>query len=262
MHCERARELLSAYHDGELVPDERRGVADHVATCRACSDILADYGRLGRAIQQEGRRAPAPGLSDKLRRALDAVEADATAVSTVAARTRTGAPAWVRPNIVQARRAAVLLAASIMSAIVSWWATSTAIDADRIEREILNAHIRSLLQDSQVQVASTDQHTVRPWFAGRTEIAPPVKDLAADGFPLIGGRLDFVDGHRASVIVYKRHLHTINVFMWPARSNIEGAVKVSVRNGYNVINWSRGGITTWLVSDLNAEEMRRLAGLL
>ncbi len=89
-----------------------------------------------------------------------------------------------------------------------------------------------------------------------------VKDLAADGFPLIGGRLDYVDGRRVGAIVYKRRLHTINVFMWPARSNIEGAVKVSVRNGYNVMYWSGAASPTGPVSDLNAEEMRRLEGLL
>jgi anti-sigma factor RsiW len=113
-----------------------------------------------------------------------------------------------------------------------------------------------------VQVASSEQHTVRPWFAGRSDLAPPAKDLAADGFPLLGGRLDYVDGHRTSVLVYKRRLHTINVFMWPAPATAASAARVTTRNGYALLSFTRGGVATWLVSDLNPEELHQLAALL
>jgi anti-sigma factor RsiW len=128
----------------------------------------------------------------------------------------------------------------------------------RMEHDIVNAHIRSLLQDSPVQVASSDQHTVQPWFAGRTDFAPAVKDLAAEGFPLLGGRLDYVADRRVGVIVYKRRLHVINVFMWPAGPANGSDPQAAVRNGYNLLSWTRNGVSYRAVSDLSSDELRTL----
>ena len=127
---------------------------------------------------------------------------------------------------------------------------------------MLSAHVRSLLQDTPVQIASSDRHTVKPWFTGRVDFAPDVKDLAAEGFPLVGARLDYVDGRRVGALVYKRRLHTINVFMWPSASREDTAPRLVVRNGYNALTWSRNGITQWAISDLNAGELRELQSLL
>jgi len=111
-------------------------------------------------------------------------------------------------------------------------------------------------------VASSDAHTVKPWFAGRIDFSPEVKDLAADGFPLLGGRLDFVGGRRVGAVVYKRRLHTINVFMWPSAGPGDAAPRLVARNGYNLLAWSRGGVDYWAVSDLSAGDLRQLQNLL
>src|SRR6476469_7321517 len=129
----------------------------------------------------------------------------------------------------------------MLSVLVTWVAVTSMDRANGLQQEIVTAHIRSLLQDSPIQVASSDAHTVKPWFAGRIDFSPEVKDLAADGFPLLGGRLDFVGGRRVGAVVYKRRLHTINVFMWPSAGPGDAAPRLVVRNGYNLLAWSRGG---------------------
>ena len=160
------------------------------------------------------------------------------------------------------RQAAVVAAACVLSALATWWIVGTAGEASRLEQDVLAAHVRSLLQDSPIQVASSDAHTVKPWFAGRVDFSPEVKDLAPEGFPLLGGRLDYVGGRRVGAVVYKRRLHTINVFMWPSSSLGHAAPQLVTRNGYNLLAWSRGGVAYWAVSDLAAGDLRQLQGLL
>jgi anti-sigma factor RsiW len=133
---------------------------------------------------------------------------------------------------------------------------------ERLEEQLLAAHVRSLIQDTPIQVASSDSHTVKPWFAGRVDFAPEVKDLTADGFPLLGGRLDYVDERRVGVLVYRRRLHVINVFMWPAASAEPSGPLLHRKNGYNILSWSRGGISYFAVSDVEPGELRRLQELL
>ena len=162
-----------------------------------------------------------------------------------------------------ARNVAALAACCVLSVLATWWVmTSASQGIDRIARDVAAAHIRSLLQDSPVQVASSDQHTVRPWFAGRADFAPDVKDLAQDGFPLIGGRLDYIAERRVAAAVYKRRLHVINVFMWPSTATADSAPQIDTRNGYNLLSWSRNGVAYWAASDLNADELRQLQRLL
>jgi anti-sigma factor RsiW len=177
-------------------------------------------------------------------------------------------PSWltralVRPSVrTFVKTASALAAACLVSVLSTWWVMDHANRTTLFEREVLNAHLRSLLQDSPVQVASSDQHTVRPWFAGRADFAPAVKNLAAEGFSLVGGRLDYVADRRVSALVYKRRLHVINVFLWPSGATADSAARISIRNGYNLVSWSQNGVTYWAVSDLNAEELRALQGLL
>jgi anti-sigma factor RsiW len=160
------------------------------------------------------------------------------------------------------RQAAAMAAVCVVSALVTWWVLGTFGETSRLEQDVLAAHMRSLLQDSPIQVASSDSHTVKPWFAGRIDFAPDVKDLSAEGFPLIGGRLDYVSGRRVVAVVYKRRLHTVNVFMWPSTSPGDAAPRLVSRNGYNLITWSRGGTSFWAVSDLSAGDLSQLQGLL
>ncbi|MBS0241271.1 MAG: anti-sigma factor [Proteobacteria bacterium] len=263
MQCERARELLGAYGDGELPAKERQEVGDHLASCRACRDASDDFRRLGRAVAAEGREPMPPGLPAKIGRLLDSVDAEgmrgaAPVPIAVIPRSKAGpfGQSWM------SRAAALVLVAGLSSA-GGWWLAETTAKSDRLQRELMDAHVRSLLQESPVQIATSDQHVVRPWFQGRTDVAPPAKDLKDQGFPLVGGRLDYVDGHRASVLVYRQRLHTINVFMWAAApGSPDTAPTASSLNGYNMLSYRRGGVVTWMVSDVNADELRQLASLL
>jgi hypothetical protein len=123
--------------------------------------------------------------------------------------------------------------------------------------QVVASHIRALQASHLVDVASSDQHTVKPWFDGRLDYAPPLRDLAAQGFPLEGGRLDYVDGRPVSALVYRRARHAINLFVWPAASHREREPSSRVVNGYNIVRWSEGDMAFWAVSD-DLDEFVRL----
>jgi anti-sigma factor RsiW len=131
-----------------------------------------------------------------------------------------------------------------------------------LERDVTAAHVRSLLQDNAVQVASSEAHTVKPWFAGRLDFAPVVKDLTAEGFPLAGARLDYVGDRRVAALVYRRRLHTVSVFLWPAADGADRAPRELVHKGYNVLTWTKSGMVYWAVSDLNVDELHQLQAYL
>lgn len=256
MHCERACELLSPYLDDELSKEEQRAVSKHLEGCPSCMAIANEDRRIGRRIAEAGHEPVPKGLAARVRASLaEAAQSEArTSLPMPAASMRR----W-RPFLAQA---ASMIATGVLCALAAWWFVSSAEQSAQLEREVLSAHVRSLLQDTPVQVASSDRHTVKPWFTGRVDFAPDVKDLTAEGFPLIGGRLDYLDGRRVGTLVYKRRLHTINVFMWPSASREDTAPHLVVRNGYNLLTWTRNGITQWAISDLNAGELRELQSLL
>ena len=120
--------------------------------------------------------------------------------------------------------------------------------------ELVSSHVRSLQVDHLSDVVSSDQHTVKPWFNGKLDFSPPVIDLAAQGFPLVGGRLDYLDGHTVAVLIYRHKLHPINLYIWPS-SDRNGALQVHGRQGYHLIHWVVGGMNYWAVSDLAANEL-------
>jgi anti-sigma factor RsiW len=158
------------------------------------------------------------------------------------------------------RQIAVVLVACVVSVSATWWQMQ-AVDTQReLSRDVLAAHVRSLLQDKTVQVASDNTHNVKPWFAGRLEFTPVVKDLSAEGFELIGGRVDYVGGRRVAALVYRKGQHQINVFTWPTSDT--APLKFDTAQGYNVASWSRGSMAFWAISDLNPSEMRELPPLL
>jgi anti-sigma factor RsiW len=160
------------------------------------------------------------------------------------------------------RQAAVVLCSVGVSALLTWHLAQSSGEQAHSQRDIIAAHMRSLVQESPTQIASSDRHTVKPWFTGRIDFAPPVKDLAANDFPLVGGRLDIVGERRVAAVVYKRRQHIINVFMWPASSSETSDLRTISSKGYNILSWTAGGTTYWAVSDLNAVEMGELQKLL
>jgi anti-sigma factor RsiW len=130
-----------------------------------------------------------------------------------------------------------------------------------IMQDVIGSHIRSLQADHLTDVLTSDQHTVKPWLSARLDVSPPVKELKDQGFPLVGGREDYVDGHPTAVVVYRRDKHMINLFAWasPGRSN--EAFRDESRPGFNIVTWRRGGITYYAVSDVEADQLEEFAKL-
>ncbi len=249
MQCREAHEVLSALLDDEVAAEQQQAAKAHIASCSLCAEVARDYRRIGDKLRAVAR-VPAPAdLGAKVRARLAAE-----------ARTVMSAARFDWRHLAQ--QAAVLVLVSGLSGLLSWHLAQSTFETRRLERDVVAAHVRSLLQDGSVQIASSQSHTVKPWFNGRIEFAPTVKDLTAEGFPLLGGRLDYIDNRRIAVLVYKRRLHVINVFMWPADGDGRTAPTASMLQGYNAITWTTGGMTFWAVSDLNAKELGDLQRLL
>jgi anti-sigma factor RsiW len=152
------------------------------------------------------------------------------------------------------------IAASLLLAVSVAWnlvLLRSHVDPQQIlADDLLSAHLRSLNGTHLLDVPSTDQHTVKPWFAGKVDFSPPVKDVA--GFPLLGGRLEYFEGHSAAALIYGRRAHIINLFVWPSAAAPEAS---QTRNGYHMRSWSSGGMTFWAVSDVNDGELAQFASL-
>jgi anti-sigma factor RsiW len=235
--CHEVAGLLGAYHDGELEPALGASVRDHVAMCAACRQRLMDLESLGRVV----RRVPYYTASDQLRATL--------------ATSRARAP-W-RPNLLA--WAAVLtmvasLGGSAMFVRRSISAARAANVADTVAEDIVGSHVRATMGDHLFDVRSTDQHTVKPWFTGKLDFSPPVQDLVAMGFPLVGGRLDYVAGRPAAALVYQRRQHVIDLFVWPESATSQRPDARSMR-GFQLRRWTQKGMSFWAVSDLNDEEL-------
>jgi anti-sigma factor RsiW len=144
---------------------------------------------------------------------------------------------------------------------VAVFQTTRAARTDAIVDQVVANHVRSLLAAQLVDVVSSDQHTVKPWFDGKIDFAPEVRDLSANGFPLVGGRLDYLDGNTLAALVYQRNKHPINLFITPAPTSPSTSPTVATRRGYNVFSWANNGMKYWAVSDVNQTELPEFAEL-
>jgi anti-sigma factor RsiW len=250
MTCDEAKILLHALIDGELDAGHAREVEAHIAGCASCAAEASDYRKMREVITKADLRYTAPA---SLRQRIDAALPKATPapVSNVQ-------PLPSRRSLLRgfAMGSAVsALAATLLVAIVV-----RNDDQQMVEAEIVSAHLRSLQPGHLIDVVSTDQHTVKPWFEGKLDFAPTVIDFAPEGFPLLGGRVDFIAGKRAAALVYGRRKHLINVYEWPAGSGLVDTKPTGeLRLGYSMLHWSHAGMVYWAVSDVSPADIQELA---
>jgi anti-sigma factor RsiW len=237
MSCDRET-LLSAYLDGELDLSAALELERHLEGCAACAARLAALRALRQDIgAADLRYLPSPDQARRLRQAL-------------------GAPR--RPFILQPRRlravAALLLVAAGGWLVGRRW-PAPSLAADSVAEQVVATHVRSQLAGRPEDVASSDRHTVKPWFAGRLDYSPPVVDLAAAAFPLQGGRLEYVDGHPVAALVYRAGNHLVSVLVWPAGTAGDLGGPALSRRGFQLRHWQQAGMTWWAVSDAAAERV-------
>jgi anti-sigma factor RsiW len=240
MTCDEAEILLHALLDGELDAGHAREVEDHIAGCPNCAAQLAAYREMRKAVVgTELRYAAPPGLRRRIEASLPQPQAQTPT-----------------PNRRSVLRGFAM--GSAMSAIAATGLVAIVLrndDEQRILSEVVSAHLRSLQAGHLTDVISTDQHTVKPWFNGKLDVAPPVIDLTAKGFTLIGGRLDYIDARPVGAVVYRRRQHIINLFVAQTADTERHTAKMESMQGFNIWRWSDRGLNYWAVSDLGTDEL-------
>lgn len=244
MDCNDLRALVQRYVDGELAPELRAEAEVHLRGCADCRHLVEQ--------QQRWRQAVRGALS--YHRAPETLQ---RSVAAMAARADRPAPrahwrGW-------AMAASILLSVALSSGVTSYLLAPS--PQQPVMQEVVASHVRSLMADHLTDVASSNEHTVKPWFHGKLDFAPPVEDLAAQGFPLIGGRLDYLDRQAVAALVYRHAQHPINLFVFPSPGP-DTPASSAVENGYNILHWRSGDMAFWAVSDLEARELANFARLM
>ena len=248
MICQEAHRLIHPYLDGELDLVRSLEVETHLKDCQTCAQTYNELRGLHSAVSDTALRfEPTAALRNRIRSAVRDESETANRSSRVSWR-------WLIPAVSGALLVVVALG---LIAFLSRPSTS-----DLMAQEIVSSHVRSLMEKHLTDVPSSDRHTVKPWFDGRLDFSPPVKDLASAGFSLVGGRLDYVGNRPVAALVYQHQQHYINVFVWPSTGASDVSEKALVRQGYNLISWTNAGMNYWAVSDLNLAELREFVQLL
>jgi anti-sigma factor RsiW len=243
LSCKEVGSLLEGYLDGELDLVRSLEVERHLEDCSACREVYQSQMALKTAFKNGALYFEMPAnLPKRLQTSL-----------RQAKQVKRSTPTRLNPWL-------AAVAAVVAIAIVGWgifltFSGSSNANNDLLAQEVLGSHVRSLMADHLSDVVSSDQHTVKPWFDGKLDFAPVVIDLSAQGFPLVGGRLDYLDGRPVAALIYQRQKHFINLFSWPTPSGAEVQSKTTVLQGYQLISWSKAGMNYWAVSDLNYAEL-------
>lgn len=249
MGCEETRELIDAYADRELDLVSSLSVERHMQVCEDCMRAHHNLKALRSLMHDESLYfRPSAGLRKHIRSSLrDEVKA--------ARRLRLASWRWLA--------AAASVALVVTASLTLVQRTKGPSSEDLLAQEVVSNHVRSLMEPHHpVDVPSSDQHTVKPWFNGKLDFSPPVENPADQEFPLAGGRLDYLGGRTVAALVYQRRHHYINLFIWPSNDAHEMSEKAMRRQGYNLIHWDKSGMEYWVISDLNEAELRQFAEII
>jgi anti-sigma factor RsiW len=251
--CKLTQRFVPGYLDGELDLSRTIEMETHLQVCAECARELERLQALRAALQRGSLAYAAPAaLRERIQSSLRASSGADVQESRIK---------WPFLNFWQLAGAFALLALISISGW-QWTARLRAPSSEqRIAAEVFSGHVRSLEGNHLMDVVSTDQHTVKPWFDGKLDFSPPVEDLANDGFPLVGGRLDYLEGREVAALVYQRRKHFINVFAWPDAAGSSSTQTIEPRQGYNIMRWSRGGFEFWAVSDVGASDLAEFVRL-
>ena len=248
MRCTDAQTLIESYVDGELDLVHNVEIEEHLGNCPICAPTHQDALDLHFRIREE---VPYFRASPHLQQSVRAIAREKRTEAS-----RSWSPLWTWSGAI----AAGLLLAVITAGLVRRAGESSR--EQMIAQEIVTDHVRSLMANHLTDVTSTDQHTVKPWFNGKLDFVPPVNDFAAEGFPLVGGRFDYLDGQPVAALVYQHRLHPINLFVWTAPEKYAEKATGQTRQGFNILFWTRDGMTYCAISDLATDEMQTFAALL
>jgi len=233
MNCQQAKSLVHAYADGELEAAAILEIEQHFQNCPGCASDLRNLQSLKKSLRSDALYFTAPAeLRQRIKSELP---------SPRMAVPQNWAWNWNWLTAATSGAFAVCLALLLMMS------QARPSSEKQLAQEVVSSHA--------LDVVSTDQHTVKPWFNGKLDFSPPVKDLSAQGFPLSGGRLDYLGGRSVAALVYQRQKHIINVFVWPTNAGDLKALSVTAGQGYHLIHWVEGGMVFWAVSDLNQKEL-------
>jgi anti-sigma factor RsiW len=241
MNCQQAKPLIGPYADGELETARIPELEKHIHDCPACAQEWRNLQSLKKTLKQDALHFTVPA---ELRQRINA---ELPSPSRAVPRRSL----WNWNWLTTATSAAFAVCLALLLFVMQTRPSSE----QQLTQEIVSSHVRSLMGSHLTDVASTDQHTVKPWFNGKVDFSPPVKDLAAQGFPLTGGRLDYLAGRTVAALVFQRNKHIINLFVWPAKEGDSKPAPIEPSQGYNLIHWSNGGMALWAVSDLNQKEL-------
>jgi anti-sigma factor RsiW len=252
--------LIQGYVDGELDLLNTLQLEAHLRECAACAEACKNHQLLRSVIRGEGFYFKAPkDLANRIRLRVH----EASEANEVGRQVPPPIPEVPRPMRWRISWTFASVAASLaVIALFAWRlgpVASRHSQDDFLTQEVLAGHVRSLMADHLTDVPSSDQHTVKPWFNGKLDFSPPVQDLSKEGFPLVGGRLDYLGDRPAAALVYERRKHFINLFIWPAPKSSEQ--EMVMRQGYNLLHWTQSGMTYWAVSDLNSSELQEFVRL-
>ncbi|MDB5486334.1 MAG: transcriptional regulator [Reyranella sp.] len=245
MDCPTCEASVDAYVDGELSARESAAFEQALTACPECRRRL----QTARTISGLLRDLPVERASDLLRARIE------RELRVSVGDTAPSAPPWARLRM----RWAAMAASLIVAVSAGWLGSALTSQGGRQSDEMIAGYLRVAMADAPVEVASSDRHTVKPWFAGRIDYAPPVHDLTAEGFPLVGGRLDVVAGRKVAVLVYRRNQHRVALTLWPAGAAGNVASTVTQRDGFVLAEWRHAGFDMRAVSDLSPADMTSFA---